>query len=285
MRAIAIILGLFWSVIFGVLVVLFSYWTEIPFQSVGVFFILPLGSTVIGMVSTSVYLGFLRLWNIPTSRSDYLIGLGFTFLTALVIYEIYYLGTDGGGISANFIDFMINEISTRQLTFSIQDQTIGTTPENAAIGWADFGIESLGYLFGSLGAVKLLVDKGFCKDCKKYFQEEELQSVDMMKDGKKALLSARKCLEERKKISKHFEKKKNSDGKMTVAFSKNACPDCHFGLFITKFYVVQKDGSRKAIDKLNQHVVIVDDKFHRGAYLNIDMISALAEAFSGHDEK
>ena len=277
-RLLALLAGFITTVIIAAITVLIETKTDFAFESFFFFFIIPVGSIIIGVIAASAYAITIKKLNQKKTKIDYIIALGLGIVSAFLIYfAIYHMTyiTDEGSVmysftpitntyplaGAEFEDgsvltfprYMFEDINHRQISFSYHGKSVGTTPPNAIVGWIHFIIELLGYIIGGMVAIDIFVSTKFCENCAIYYRKNK-EEVEVELNQNESINKINEALLHHQNIKEVLADIPKSKGKLTMKLWIESCEKCGDGVLHITFHMLKKDGEQKELSNTSQKI-------------------------------
>jgi len=268
--------------------------------SFGLFFIVPVGSIIVGAGISTGY-GFIAgKLNKKLTGIDWILVLFLTLLAVYLMYftfysmtsvdnngKIIYSFTEGNHISGytiegseqpmNFINFMKNDIGSRQITFYTRytGSKALTLPRSTTVGWIDFIIELIGYLLGAT-VITFVFTGDYCDKCGVYHQCGDSTEIDV-KEADRLVARIEESRKRGIKIDEVFKGITSKPGTVNIRFEKIGCPKCGDGIFITKFNAKDNKGDRKELNDLEIKLKMRGGVITGGEYRAVEIIKSIKE--------
>lgn len=197
------------SFIVGLAAVLgLKYFFGIEATSFSIFFVIPVGAMIAGIIMGWGYGAGLLGANIKSStltkRLRLLLAIVFFVAIQFGYYQLTYVNDnyeynfqfEGDHISefyfedtgeqVNFVNFTIDKINTETISFSYRGRTeLGAVEGNSTVNWIFFAIDFLGFWLGIVIAYGMKLDNViFCDDCKKYMKNKTILRITDSYDEK-----------------------------------------------------------------------------------------------------
>jgi len=266
--------------------------------SFGIFFIVPLGSMIVGGGMAAGYGFIARKLNKKFTGLDWILILSLTLLAVYLMYfafysmtsvdnsgKIIYSFTEGNHISEyafegsdrpiNFLNFMKNDIGSRQMTFYTRytGSKALTLPRSTVAGWIDFIIELLGYLIGAAAGAGVFISD-FCDKCGLYQRYEEYAEIDV-KEADRLVARIEEARKKGLKIDEVFKGITSKPGNINIKFDKFSCPKCGDGMFITRFNAKDNKGDIKDLNDLEIKLKMREGVIGGGEYRAVEIVEEL----------
>lgn len=297
-RLFSLLFGLFSAAVASTIIIIIGIFTNFDFQSFGIFFIIPIGSIITGLVGAAGYPLGLKFLNQKVKFFDYIVVALLGLVTAFILYFAFYQLiaindqdeviysfsegihisdlTDESGKKYNFVSYMVESINERQISFSYNGKSLGKTISNPVVGWIDFIIELLGYIFGAIAILPTIISTKYCDNCKIYYKKKKWLEISLDK-GAEIIEDLDKCIEKKGNIYDLIKTLQPSSGKVNIIFEGENCLKCHDGIFRTKFSILKKDNEREELDDLTQEIKLKDNMVIEGKFEGKKIIIDLKE--------
>ncbi len=192
-----VILGAISLILSVLLAVAIHSFTSFDIMSFSIFYVIPLGSIIIGTIACLGYYWGLFITNKKINFSLLIIGLLIPIIAYIGVQYGYYTTAyldenmslnykmEGEHISnyaigdsdepLDFISFTKLMVDSRVISFYNRKRAIGDVEGNAILNWTFFIIDGLGAIFGSIVALGLVKrNTKYCDDCKRYMKNKSI---------------------------------------------------------------------------------------------------------------
>ena len=169
----AVIGGLIWAIIIGLIIYLFGSSTDFYIQSVSVFYILPIFAIVIGGVASAGLYFCYKLLKIQPNNSVLIWTLGNSLVVAVTIYQLFAYRAAAESLIAFLNDYLTNQQTTIFYRTAVNSVTFDS---GYVLNSISLGIEFIGYFIGGFIAYILISSRKYCATCEEYFKVKQLKT-------------------------------------------------------------------------------------------------------------
>lgn len=264
-----ILISLLISLLIGFCSVLLFYFTGYYIQSLKLFFIIPVGSIVLGFILSSI----IGLSYLITSDKPSLLFFMHTIIASTLLIIFIYLFEMRIDNFSNIVSYLNTLFSNQEISMFYRNYETGINlKSNYIFNVFCFILEIPGYYFGGIIIYSMLNDKQYCELCNKYYKKLPLLSVagDHLDDVLKTIKTM--------KIQDAYDLLKYNSGrykvfglvKTYIQLTLNYCPICFNSHLFVKDLIIDTNINKTYSTKYYQFELHRND----GRYLYIQKKNA-----------